>query len=103
MTTGITIDAELLPVIDEAEELLWTQLQLDMPLKGVRCRIRPGEVAIELDTPESLRQDAAHLLAAREAVTALFTERGFPEAVEIVSVEPYKRGSAFLIDTLAVS
>ncbi|MCH8257119.1 MAG: adenine nucleotide alpha hydrolase, partial [Proteobacteria bacterium] len=50
--TGIAIDEKLLPVINEAEESLWQSLQLFIPVKGVRCRIRPDAVAIEIDTSE---------------------------------------------------
>ena len=100
--TGIAIDEKLLPIINEAEESLWQSLQLFIPIKGVRCRIRPDEVAIEIDTHEEVDATSAYAREAIGIVTTLFEKHGYQEYLQTVSVEPYKRGSAFLIETLPI-
>ncbi len=101
--TGIAIDEHLLPVINEAELALTQSLQKFIPLLGVRCRIRPDEVAIEIETVDAIDVDSEYAQAAREIVIALFQRHGYSHYLQTVSVEPYRRGSAFLIDTLQVS
>lgn len=102
VTTGIAIDAEMLPVIDQTEEILWEKLSLEVALKGVRCRIREGEVAIQLETMSAPNYEK---LAAQHAglVRQLFVDAGFSDQVALVSFEPYEKGSAFLIETLEVA
>ena len=102
VTTGIAIDAELLPVINEVEEALWETLQLYLPLKGVRCRIRENEVAVQVETPTHVVPDSDYGDEARSIVRRIFTAHGYEQYLETVSVEPYQRGSAFLIETLQV-
>ena len=101
--TGIAIDEKLLPVINEAEESLWQSLQLFIPVKGVRCRIRPDEVAIEIDTSENVDAQSDYAREAINIVTTLFEKHGYQKYLRTVSVEPYKRGSAFLIETLPIA
>lgn len=101
--TGIAIDEKLLPIINEAEESLWQSLQLFIPVKGVRCRIRPHEVAIEIDTSEEVDATSVYAREAVDIVMALFEKHGYQEYLRTVSVEPYKRGSAFLIETLPIT
>ena len=96
--TGIAIDENLLPVINEAEEALWQSLQLFMPLKGVRCRIRFDEVAIEIETNENVDSTADYAQEARDIVRSTFDKHGF--TANTITVEPYRRGSAFLTETL---
>jgi uncharacterized protein len=96
--TGIAIDEKLLPVINEAEEALWQSLQLFLPLKGVRCRIRFDEVAVEIQTSEEVDSSADYAREARDIVSSIFSKNGY--AADNISVEPYERGSAFLTDTL---
>ncbi len=103
VTTGIAIDAELLPVINEAEEALWESLQLYLPLKGVRCRIKPGEVAVQIQSPNPVQSASDYGDEARAIVQRIFTAHGYDEFLQTVTVEPYERGSAFLIDTLELS
>ncbi len=100
--TGIAIDEKLLPIINEVEESLWQSLQLYIPIKGVRCRIRPDEVAIEIDTQEDVDATSAYAREAMGIVTTLFEKHGYHEYLQTVSIEPYKRGSAFLIETLPI-
>lgn len=101
--TGIAIDEKLLPVINEAEESLWQSLQLFIPVKGVRCRIRPDAVAIEIDTSENVDAQSDYAREAINIVTTLFEKHGYQKYLRTVSVEPYKRGSAFLIETLPIA
>ncbi|MCH7741472.1 MAG: adenine nucleotide alpha hydrolase [Proteobacteria bacterium] len=101
--TGIAIDEKLLPIINEAEESLWQSLQLFIPVKGVRCRIRPDAVAIEIDTSEDVDAQSDYAREAINIVTTLFEKHGYQKYLRTVSVEPYKRGSAFLIETLPIA
>lgn len=101
VATGIAIDSALLPVINQAEERLWESLQLMIPIKGVRCRIRHEQIAVEIESPIDIDADADY---SREAIKVV--ESVFEAASQVVDrpivVEPYKRGSAFLLDTLEV-
>jgi len=102
VTTGIAIDADMLPIINDVEEQLWQALSLEVALKGVRCRIRHGEVAIQLETISDV--DFEKLASRHGAVVKdFFVAAGFPEQVAQVVFEPYEKGSAFLIETLEVA
>ncbi len=103
VTTGIAIDEKLLPVINEAEESLWQALQLSLPIKGVRCRIRVDEVCIEIDTHQEIDCTSDYAREAADIVSKLFRKHGYEQYLQTISVEPYKRGSAFLIETLDVN
>lgn len=103
VTTGIAIDEKLLPVINEVEESLWQVLQSYLPIKGVRCRIRVDEVAIEIDASEDIDSSSAYAIEATNIVTSLFRKHGYEQYLQTITVEPYRRGSAFLIETLEVS
>jgi pyridinium-3,5-biscarboxylic acid mononucleotide sulfurtransferase len=98
--TGIAIDEKMLPVINQAEESLWQSLQLSIPIEGVRCRIRPDEVAIEIDSQVDIDATSAYAHEAMDIVRTLFEKNGYQQYLQTVVVEPYKRGSAFLIETL---
>ena len=102
VTTGIPIDEKMLPVINEVEELLWQDLSLELALKGIRCRIREKEVAIQVETISAI--DFA-MLAEKFSGTVVdqFTAAGFSDQVASVVFEPYEKGSAFLIETLEVT
>lgn len=100
--TGIRINPSVLPVINDVEQTLWQSLQLIMPIKGVRCRVRADGVVIELETTETINEQAVFCQLAKDLTTEKFEAAGFKELVGFVSVEPYRRGSAFLIETLAV-
>lgn len=101
ITTKIPIDKELLPVIDAAEEQLWQALRTEIPINAIRCRIRPGEVAIEIDSGEETdyMNSSTRII---QIVRDLFTQRGYAAYCKQISIEPYKRGSAFLIDAIHV-
>ena len=102
VTTGIAIDADMLPVINEVEQALWQTLQLHLPLKGVRCRIQPEAISVQIDTSGLLDPLDAYNTEARDIVEKIFSAHGFDQYLKAISIEPYKRGSAFLIDTLTV-
>ncbi len=59
ITTGISIDDRVLPVVDEVEREVWRIMQGILPVKGVRCRIREGQIAIELDSNHRVDDRAA--------------------------------------------
>ncbi len=102
VTTGIAIDAALLPVINEAENRIQDMLGEHLLLQDVRCRVRAESVAVQLQTRHALDPDASFLRPVITAVRELFVARGFGKYVRRVVVEPYVRGSAFLIDTLPI-
>ena len=102
VTTGIAIDADMLPVINEVEQALWEMLQLHLPLKGVRCRIQPEGISVQIDTSRLLDPLDAYNTETRDIVEKIFSAHGFDQYLKAISIEPYKRGSAFLIDTLTV-
>ncbi|MCB1694355.1 MAG: ATPase [Pseudomonadales bacterium] len=97
VTTGVRIDADLLPLVDEAEEALWAALPEHLGIAGIRCRIRPDHVGVEVETAGEWRFDDETLALARTVVTRIFGDRA-----GYVPVEPYRRGSAFLIDTVEI-
>ncbi|MDA0237674.1 MAG: adenine nucleotide alpha hydrolase [Proteobacteria bacterium] len=89
--TGIRIDPELLPLINESERLI-KQSVLPEP-KTVRCRLRATGIVIELDgvSLSSLTTEKERSL--KGIINAVFEKRGhrYP-----VSFEAYKVGSAFI-------
>lgn len=103
VTTGIAIDALLLPVINEVEEHLSKELNDQYSLQGVRCRIREEEVAIQLESAIDIDFGSGQFDEFASVVREIFVQAGFPERVQAVVFEPYEMGSAFLIETLEVS
>lgn len=99
VSTGIPIDQDLLPIINAAEQQLWEALQPVIPLNGIRCRIRPEGVAVEIDSPLEADNHAGYAARVTEIIQTLFSQSGFEHQCRQISIEPYKRGSAFLIDT----
>ena len=57
---------------------------------------------IELETDTAIADNQAFVQQAMKIATGCFVRAGFTDIAESVSVEPYQRGSAFLIETLAV-
>ena len=100
--TGLAIDAALLPLIAEAEEQLWDLLSNHIPLKGVRCRIRPSSVAIEIESEQEVDANSVLGAQAQKLVSNIFVNNQYRKQVTRITLEPYQRGSAFLIDTLEV-
>ena len=102
VTTGIAINVDMLPVINKTEQALWRSLQMYLPLKGVRCRVRPEEISVQVETSAALDPQSDYGDEARSIVNRIFSAHGFSDYLKTVSIEPYQRGSAFLIDTLEV-
>ncbi len=102
VTTGLAIDAVLLPLIAEAEEQLWDLLSTRIHLQGVRCRIRPSSVAIEIESEQEIEANSVLGVEAQKLVSDIFISNHYHEQVANITLEPYRRGSAFLIDTLEV-
>jgi uncharacterized protein len=102
ITTGISIDDRVLPVVDEVERKVWEIMQGVLPIKGVRCRIREKQIAIELDSNHQVDAGAAYCQEIRKEVRDIFAENGLAESSHSISIEPYKRGSAFLIDSTQI-
>lgn len=102
ITTGIAIDARLLPVINSIETGLWSLLPAELQVEGVRCRIRPQEVALEIETAKQLDPTVAWAREARTLAATLLREAGYDDHAHRIVIEPYQRGSAFLVDTLEV-
>ncbi len=103
VTTGIAIDSSLLPVVNQVEEMLRKQLAVSYALQGLRCRIREGEVAIQLESETEIDFSIGLFTEHVALVRRLFERAGFGKQVRRVVFEPYKKGSAFLIETLNVS
>ena len=102
VTTGIAINVDMLPVINKTEQALWRSLQMYLPLKGVRCRVRPEEISVQVETSAVIDPQSDYGDEARDIVNRIFSAHGFSDYLKTVSIEPYRRGSAFLIDTLEV-
>ncbi|MDZ7686461.1 MAG: hypothetical protein U5O39_16910 [Gammaproteobacteria bacterium] len=102
MTTGIAIDAGLLPTINEIETALWNALPKHLEPRGIRCRIRPQEVALEIESEMHIDPDAPWAREARRIAAEAFQRAGYGDHAHRIVVEPYRRGSAFLVETLEV-
>lgn len=99
VTTGIKIDPRVLPLINAAELALWRCLSESLPVKGIRCRVRPAAIAIEVETDATIDDAANYAISARAIVTSIFSAGDFVHLCPKVTLEQYRRGSAFLIDT----
>lgn len=92
ITTGIAIDAELLVLIDRSETALRQLLKLQGSGADLRCRIRSDGIAIETAT-----EPASELLTLmRTTVGAIFADTPFTHYAANLSIEAYRRGSAFI-------
>lgn len=90
--TGIRIAPETLRAIDRAETLLRDRLQP----KTVRCRVRGDGAVIELDEAALGALDPERKKHLAAEIGALFA----PIAGDRILFAPYRRGSAFLRETL---
>ena len=101
VTTGIVIDPGLLPIVDVVEEAVRQRLMETVDLKAVRCRIREREVGLQIDTNELLGAEIkAELIV---SVREIFAREGYGEQATHVVIEPYKKGSAFLLEAIEVA
>ncbi|MBV9757001.1 MAG: adenine nucleotide alpha hydrolase [Alphaproteobacteria bacterium] len=96
--TGIRIEAPVLALVREAERLVTEALGTGGPDSAVRCRVRAGGIAIELDEASLRRLDAALELRLRELLGDLLQRSGLARPVRF---GPYRAGSAFLRPTEA--
>lgn len=102
ITTGISIDDRLLPVVDEVERKVWKIMTGILPIKGVRCRIREDQIAIELDSNQQVDNGAKYCREIKKMVREIFSDKGLAERSYAISIEPYRRGSAFLIESIQI-
>ncbi len=86
--TGIRIRPEQLRFVHQVE----LQLQQALQPAAVRCRIRPDEIAIELD-PQALQRLNGDQTAWLARIQTLAADQGLPARVRF---EPYRMGSAFV-------
>ena len=89
--TGIRIDPELLPLINETERLI-AQSVFPEP-ETVRCRVRSAGVVIELDDRSMSRLTTQKRQTLKETINTIFKYRGYKYPVNF---EVYKLGSAFI-------
>ena len=98
--TGIRIEAPVLSLVHEAERLVAEALGAGGPDAAVRCRVRAGGIAIELDEASLCRLDAALEQRLRDCIGDLLKRSGRLRSVRFV---PYRAGSAFLQGTEAAN
>lgn len=91
--TGIRIEAPMLGVVHQAEQLVFDALQPLGPSAAVRCRVRAGGVVIELDETALHQLDGPREHRIRQLLNELFRRAG---SAPLVSFAAYRPGSAFL-------
>jgi pyridinium-3,5-biscarboxylic acid mononucleotide sulfurtransferase len=89
--TGIRIDPELLPLINESERLIKQSVSPEP--KTVRCRLRATGIVIELDGGSLSSLTTQKESALKGIINGVFEKRGYCYPV---SFEAYKLGSAFI-------
>ena len=89
--TGIRIDPELLPLINESERLIKQSVSPEP--KTVRCRLRATGIVIELDGGSLSSLTTQKDSALKGIINGVFEKRGYCYPV---SFEAYKLGSAFI-------
>ncbi len=87
--TGLRIEPELLALVHEVERLVTTALGATT----VRCRVRAGALAIELDTQALARLGANERNRLHDAIALRLVARAASRPIEF---RAYRRGSAFL-------
>lgn len=87
--TGIRIEAPVLAMVHQAEQLVAARL---LP-QTVRCRVRAAGVVIELDADSLAALAPEQSTALRRELQALAAAAGLPGPVQFAS---YRTGSAFL-------
>lgn len=91
--TGIRIEARLLAVVHQVERLVTQALRPLANPATVRCRVRAGGIAIELDQATLGKLQPSEEQRVRRLVNELLDREGL---VRPVSFAPYRSGSAFL-------
>jgi uncharacterized protein len=87
--TGITVAPSMLTVVNQVERDLTDLLHPEV----VRCRIRAGNITIELDETTLGQMSSGERENVRDRVAKAWDEFGDDRPVELT---PYRRGSAFL-------
>lgn len=89
--TGLRIEAGVLGFVDRVE----STLRQTVGPGAVRCRIRPDEIAVQLD-PASLRSLSTEEAASwKDRIRAMAAPLDLPAEIRF---EPYRMGSAFVPD-----
>jgi uncharacterized protein len=91
VTTGIAIEPALLPLIDRTEQALRQLLQRQGAEDDLRCRIRHSSIAIEAGPMHGALVE--QVLA---TVRGVFVGTPFEHYSHDISIEPYRKGSAFI-------
>jgi pyridinium-3,5-biscarboxylic acid mononucleotide sulfurtransferase len=94
--TGISIEAELLTLIDEAEIRVENLLRNKINLQAVRCRIEVNSIAIQLETDELLGDDFIYAQEVIALVSTAFKSSSYKGYSKKIIIEPYTKGSAFI-------
>ncbi len=102
VTTGIAIDSAVLPIVNEVELSIGELLANVMQLDTIRCRIRENEVAIQLETRDTIDFNGPTFQQAESLIREKFIAGGYEAQAANIVFEPYEKGSAFLIDTVSV-
>lgn len=92
--TGIRIDPAVLLAVDATER----RLRKELAPETVRCRVRNNAIAIELDTQTLDRLDESDRQQWQQRILQLFAKTAESKPVVF---DVYKRGSAFLVETLS--
>ncbi|MDT8397698.1 MAG: ATPase [Pseudomonadales bacterium] len=96
ISTGIGIQAELLPLVDRVETEIRSLLEAFMHVDSVRCRVRPDHLAIELAADHEIDGHSSQAGCIRKKVSEIFHGSGFEKYCSKIVIEPYRRGSAFI-------
>jgi uncharacterized protein len=89
--TGIRIEAAVLRFVDRVETLLREELRAGL----VRCRVRPAEIAVQLDPAVLSRLSPIAAADWTKRIRELAAPLDLPSSIRF---EPYRMGSAFLPD-----
>jgi uncharacterized protein len=96
--TGIAIDAKLLPLVNQVEETIWASIDKSSALTSVRCRIRKNGLVIELESESQIETNIKYSKVCIDIASRIFSKH--EHLINNIKVEPYVRGSAFLIEAL---
>jgi pyridinium-3,5-biscarboxylic acid mononucleotide sulfurtransferase len=94
--TGIRIEAPLLSIVHDAEQLVAAELAP----RTVRCRIRAAGVVIELDDETLSRLDEISRKELKRRLTEMMEAAGVKQTIAFGA---YRTGSAFLTETIGAS
>ena len=87
----IQIEGEVLAVVDDVE----TKIRELLAPQTVRCRIRSGEIVLELDSHSLEMLSDSRQMALMSEISQRFSSTGLNKPVRF---SEYRRGSAFLVN-----